>query len=276
MTSLPFVGSSFVEAEFSKVCELLLAKRGFDLSMYKDQCVKRRIASRIRARGFQQADPYLELLARDETEVDALLAAISIHVSQFFRNPAVFALLEKQVLPEMIQTVRQSSDRQLKVWSVGCASGEEPYSLALLLHELKPDDLRVSIVGTDISPPILQQARGACFDALRLSEVPRRVLDAYFVQEAGHFRLLEPIRSMVTFSRNNILADEEYPPADLILCRNVLIYFSREEQDRILLRFARMLPAWGRLVLGRSENMLGEARGRYVSSYPAERIYQLR
>jgi chemotaxis protein methyltransferase CheR len=276
MTSLPFVGSSFADTEFRKVCELLLAKRRLDLSVYKDQCIKRRIASRIRARGFQQAGSYIELLARDEAEVDALLAAISIHVSQFFRNPVVFSLLEKQILPGLIQAALQRSDRQLKIWSVGCAGGEEPYSLALLLHELVPKQLRVSIIGTDISPPILQQAREACFDELRLSEVPRRVRDEYFIQETGHYRLLEPIRSMVTFSRNNILDGEDYPSADLILCRNVLIYFSRVEQNRILLRFASMLPAWGRLVLGCSENMLGEARGRFVASYPAERIYQLR
>jgi chemotaxis protein methyltransferase CheR len=276
MTSLPFVGSSFAEADYRKVCELLLEKRGLDLSVYKDQCIKRRIASRIRARGFHQADPYLELLNRDEAEVDALLAAISIHVSQFFRNPAVFALLKKQILPGLIQAARQRSDRHLKVWSVGCASGEEPYSLALLLHELMPDEITVSIVGTDISSPILQQARDACFDVLRLSEVPQRVRDDYFIQDGGRYRLVDQIRSMVEFQENNILDVENYPAADLVLCRNVLIYLSREEQDRILLRFANLLPTWGRLVLGRSENILGEARGQFVASNPAERIYQLR
>lgn len=271
-----FVGSCFAEDDFQKVCELLLARRGFDLTMYKDQCVKRRIASRVRAWGFQEAGPYLEVLARDDCEVDALLAAISIHVSQFFRNPRVFALLEKYVLPELIRAAMQRSDRLLRVWSVGCASGEEPYSVALLLHTLKPAELKVSIVGTDISQPILHQARQACFDPLRLTEVPPRLRTEYFVPEGRGFRLQESIRRMVTFHENNVLDVASYPPADLILCRNVLIYLSRDDQDRILKRFAELLPGWGRLVLGTAENILGEARSLFRSCSPAERIYQPR
>jgi len=270
----PFVGSSFAEADFQKVCELLLTRRGFDLSMYKDQCVKRRIASRVRARGFSEAAPYLAVLDRDDSEIDILLAAISIHVSQFFRNPGVFALLEKQVLPELIQAAMQRNDRHLKVWSVGCASGEEPYSLALLLHELKPPGLKVSIVGTDISRPILEKARDACFEALRLKEVPDRVRDDYFIRDGRCYRPVEQIRSMVEFSENNILNLENFPVADLILCRNVLIYLAREDQDRILKRFAGLLPPWGFLVLGSAENMLGESRGLFQMCFPAERIYQ--
>lgn len=271
-----FVGSCFAEADFQKVCELLLARRGFNLNMYKDQCVKRRIASRVRARGFQDAGPYLEILERDEGEVDALLAAISIHVSQFFRNPRVFALLEKQVLPELIEAAMQRADRQLRVWSVGCASGEEPYSVALLLHALKPAELQVSIVGTDISRPILQQARKACFDGLRLTEVPQQFRSEFFVAEGQSFRLRETIRQMVRFYENNVLDVANYPSADLILCRNLLIYLSREDQDRILKRFAELLPAWGRLVLGTAENLLGEARSLFRPCSPTERIYQPR
>lgn len=272
----PFVGSSFAEEDFREVCRLLLEKRGFDLSMYKDQCVKRRIASRVRARGFQHALPYLELLGQDDLEIDALLAAISIHVSQFFRNPEVFALLEKQILPNLIEAAMLRSDPQLRAWSVGCASGEEPYSLALLLHELKPSGLKVSIIGTDISRPILEKAREACFDMQRLKEVPQQVRDRYFIQDGERYRLVEPIRDMVVFQENNILDLENFPDVDLILCRNVLIYLAREDQDRILKRFASLLPPWGRLVLGRSENMLGEARGLFRPSFPAERIYQPR
>ena len=276
MINTPFVGSSFAEEDFRKVCQLLLEKRGFDLSMYKDQCVKRRIASRVRARGFQQALPYLELLGQDDIEIDALLAAISIHVSQFFRNPGVFALLEKKILPELIEAAMLRSDPQLRVWSVGCASGEEPYSLALLLHELKTPGLKISIIGTDISRPILERAREACFDMPRLNDVPQRVRDRYFIQTGGRYRLVEPIRGMVEFQESNILDLENFPDVDLILCRNVLIYLAREDQDRILKRFASLLPSWGRLVLGSSENMLGEARGLFRPSFPAERIYQLR
>lgn len=273
---MPFVGSQFDEEDFRRICELLLEKRGFDLSMYKNQCVKRRVASRVRARGFESAPPYLELLLRDDAEIDTLMAAISIHVSQFFRNPEVFAVLEKQVLPGLIGAALRRSDPHLRVWSVGCSSGEEPYSLALLLHELKPPQLKVSIAASDISGPILQQARSACFDRARLEAVPRRVQEQYFVVDGEKLCLREPICGMVEFIEHNILQGGGEPPADLILCRNVLIYFSREDQERILQRFAELLPPWGALVLGSAENLLGEVRGRFSLTHPAERIYRPR
>jgi chemotaxis protein methyltransferase CheR len=145
----PFVGSEFPEAEFREVCRILLAKRGFDLALYKDRCVKRRIATRVRARGFSEARPYLALLERDEAELDALMAALTIHVSQFFRNPSTFDLLARQVLPELLRRAQAEGRRILRLWSVGCASGEEPYSLALLLQELAPPEVKIDILGTD-------------------------------------------------------------------------------------------------------------------------------
>jgi chemotaxis protein methyltransferase CheR len=272
--SFPFVGSEFPEEDFCAVRDLLLEKRGFDLAMYKDHCVKRRIATRVRALGFNSAGPYLDILRRNETELDALLAAISIHVSQFFRNPTTFAALEERILPELIRRATLSVRRELRLWSVGCAGGEEPYSLALLLDELAPRHLRVSILATDVSPPVLEQAREGLFDPVRLTEVPEAVRARYFTAEGRNYRLAEHICKMVQFQRHDILTSMEYPAADLILCRNVLIYFSREKQEYILTRFAAALPAGGFLVLGRAETLLGEPRQLFQPECSVERIYR--
>src|SRR5690606_4436475 len=101
---------------------------GVDLGMYKDRCIKRRIAIRVRARGFQAPGPYLAVLRREPDEVTALLTALTIHVSQFFRNPSTFAVLEKVVLPELAARAREDGGREVRLWSLGCAAGEEPYS----------------------------------------------------------------------------------------------------------------------------------------------------
>ncbi|BCR06866.1 chemotaxis protein CheR [Desulfuromonas versatilis] len=272
----PFVGSEFPDEEFAEVRRILLDKLGFDLGMYKDRCIRRRVAKRVRALGLDDAAAYLAVLRSRESEVDALMTALTIHVSQFFRNPATFAALEAEVLPRLFARARQQGRRELLLWSVGCSSGEEPYSLALLVSELAPRDVRVAILGTDLSPAILERAGSGVFDPQRMTELPAALRDKYFTREGRFFRLDERIRTMVQFRQHNVLTAGDYPSADLILCRNVLIYFSRQEQDRILAGFAAALPADGFLVLGRAESMLGETRQLFSVENPEERIYRRR
>ena len=271
---LPFVGSDLPDSEFLALRDLLLERRGIDLARYKDACIKRRIATRVRALGFAEASSYLEVLRRDETEVDALMAALTIHVSQFFRNRSTFVELERRVLPDLFRQCTASGRRELRLWSVGCASGEEPYSLALLVEEAVPPGLSVDILGTDISPAVLEKAREARYDPLRLGELPEEVRERFFTAEGRDFRLRERIRRRVRFCEHDILCAPDYPAADLVLCRNVLIYFSRGEQERILTRMAQVLPRGGYLVLGRAETLTGEARRLFHARCPAERIYQ--
>jgi chemotaxis protein methyltransferase CheR len=270
----PFVGSEISEGAFAGVREILLQRLGFDLGMYKDGCVKRRIAIRVRALGFADAWDYLEILRRDPEEVEALMQALTIHVSQFFRNPSTFVALEKEILPTLIDRAIAAGQKELRLWSVGCAGGEEPFSLAMLVDEISPAGIKVTILGTDLSGPVLERAAQGLFDAQRLAEVPPRIRERYFLGEGRELRLLERIRTMVRFQRHDVLNARVFPDADLILCRNVLIYFSREEQERILSRFAAALPAGGYLVLGKAETLLGSNRKMYRIENPAERIYR--
>ncbi len=270
----PFLGSEFPDEEFGQVRDLLLERIGFDLGSYKDRCVKRRIAKRVRALGLADAGAYLQRLRQDASEVEALMTALTIHVSQFFRNPSTFAELAGQVLPELFRSARQSGRRELRLWSVGCAGGEEPYSLALLIDELAPAGLRVNILGTDVSPVILERAREGLFPTQRVTEVSAQRQEKYFRPEGFNLRLEKRIRNMVRFEHHNVLTAEAYPQADLILCRNVLIYFSRTEQEKILARFAQALTPGGYLVLGKAETMLGEVREQFRMECPEERIYR--
>ncbi|PLX98313.1 MAG: chemotaxis protein CheR [Desulfuromonas sp.] len=271
----PFVGADFTDEDFQEVVRILLSRRAFDLGSYKDRCIKRRIASRVRAKGLRSSANYVELLDADNDEIDALLAVLTIHVSHFFRNPSTYRVLEEKIFPELLAAARQTGRKQLRIWSVGCSSGEEPYSLALLLHEMVTDDVEVSILGTDISRPILKKAESGEYDAQRLAEVPDIVRERYFERvESTRFQLTEEIRQRVEFRSHDVLKNSDYPAADLILCRNVMIYFSREEQAKILDRFARALGPDRFLVLGRAETLVGSARHIFRSEYPVERIYR--
>lgn len=269
-----WTGEDLTDDEFAAITQLLRERRQFDLDQYKDRCIRRRIAKRLRSCKVADVASYLKRLEMDRDELDTLLATISIHVSQFFRNPDTYRILEQKVLPDLCRRARAAGRTELTLWSAGCASGEEPYSLALLLDDMNARDLKINILATDVSEPVLDAARRGTFEALRLKEVPPEVLDKYFHGENGHYQMIERIRNQVEFRHHNIMTASDYPSADLILCRNVMIYFTREQQERILSRFAATLSEHGALVLGRSETMTGDIRRYYQSEFPVERIYR--
>ncbi len=269
-----WTGDDLSDEEFAAITQLLWQRRQFDLNQYKDRCIRRRIAKRLRSCKVTDFASYLKRLEMDRDELDTLLATISIHVSQFFRNPDTYRILEQKILPDLCRRARAAGRSELTLWSAGCASGEEPYSLALLVDDLAVRDLKIHILATDVSEPVLDTARCGTFEALRLKEVPAEVLDKYFHFENDHYQLIERVRNRVEFHHHNIMTASDYPPADLILCRNVMIYFTREEQERILSRFAASLPEHGALVLGRSETMTGDIRRYYKTEFPVERVYR--
>jgi chemotaxis protein methyltransferase CheR len=270
----PLLADDLPDAAFEAIMAQLRTRRQFDLGAYKDRCIRRRIVKRLRTSGARNVDGYLQRLAVDDDELDALLATLSIHVSQFFRNPDTFRALASTVLPDLCQRTRQAGRSELRLWSVGCAGGEEAYSLALMVDELAPAGLEVSILGTDISPSVLAGARAAWYDPARLTEVPPAALAHYFTTEGTGYRLNEHIRTMVRFEQHNVMTAATLPAADLILCRNVLIYFTREQQALILARFASVLPEGGVLVLGRAETLVGRMRQLFHSEMTTERIYR--
>lgn len=269
-----WTGDDLSDAEFTAIADLLRDRRQFDLEQYKDRCVRRRIAKRLRIAQATDLAAYLARLDTDRDELDALLANISVHVSQFFRNPDTFRVLEQKVLPDLFRRARVAGRSSLTLWSAGCASGEEPYSLAMLVDDLETADLEIRILATDISEHVLEAARSGVFEATRLREVPAKAIKKYFRVDNDRYQLIGRVRDRVEFVRHNIMTDNVYPVADLILCRNVLIYFTRPEQERILSRFAEVMHEHGALVLGRSETMVGRIRGYFVAEFPVERIYR--
>ena len=261
--------------DMETIRDILLERTGFHLESYKDKCIKRRIAIRIRASHSSSAAEYCRLLQHDERELPLLLKVLTIHVSHFFRNPSVFTMVRQSVIPAILDT---QGRKDLTFWSVGCSSGEEPYSLALILSEYFHEQiagLRTRIIGSDISEEILHSAQAGLFRHERLEELPEGFLSRYFTPERGMFRLNDEIRGMVQFLRSDLLDCRSFPSCDLVVCRNLLIYFEKARQEDILQGFAAALSPGGFLVLGKSETLVGEARKLFTTVCPVERIYRL-
>ena len=267
-------GEDLSEDEFLGVRNILLEKFQFDIDAYKDSCIRRRIAKRFRASKVEDFPAYLKLLQHDQNELDALMTSISVHVSHFFRNPETFRIIENTIFPNLARRARSEGRKQLRVWSAGCASGEEPYSLAILIDSLAATDLDIRVIATDISDPVLQSARLGLFDMTHLKEVPPVVRDQYFQTEGPRYRIKTSVQKIVDFQHHNIMSTMAFPTADMIVCRNVLIYFNRLEQWRVMQGFAEALPEDGILVLGRSETLIREMSPYFKLEYPVERIYR--
>jgi chemotaxis methyl-accepting protein methylase len=231
-------------------------ERGLDLRLYKPSFLERRLAVRLRARGCSDYTAYGKLLFRDPEEYGPLLNTLTINLTRFFRDATTFQVIEEKYLPELLKV--RASSRRLRIWSAGCAAGEEPYSLAIMLCEIMGSALRrwqVEIIATDVDEDVLETARRGLYESFSFQGLAPRYetwIERYF--SPGQKRQLsDEIRPMVSFQHFDLVRDP--PPAnlDLLLCRNVLIYFDRELQDRLYRAFHEALRTEGFLVLGKTE-----------------------
>lgn len=262
--------------ELAEIGMILELRRNFSLSAYKDKCMKRRVAIRMRSCGCNDAAAYCNLLRQNEHELDQLKKALTIHVSQFFRNPSMFDKLRSDVLPSLFANSALQG-RELRIWSLGCAGGEEAYSIAILLREHFAQQLKATptlIDASDIDQETIQVARRGVYSEDRLKELPNGLMERYFSVKGSFLQLSQNILEMVTFHQGNMTSLDNYLPHDLVLCRNTLIYFNRQDQENILSGIAEILPAGGILVLGKSETLVGEVRRRFSVICPIERIYR--
>lgn len=261
--------------DFAELTRKISVDRGFGCASYKEKCLRRRIAVRMRARGVHTYGDYARILDSDAGEYDRLLDALTINVTKLFRNWEAYAALAKSVVPELWH--RESA--HIRVWSAGCSSGEEPYSLAILFHRyaatsgMLPQLGRVDVLGTDIDRRCLLAAERGQFQESDFADTPDELRSRYF-ESAAPFTVASSIRRMVRFERRDLLSDG--PPRgsyDLIVCRNVLIYFDRDTQERLFDSFHQAMAPGGFLMLGKVETLLGRARSLFAPVDARERIF---
>lgn len=241
----------------ARFLETIRDRSGLDFTRYKLPTIQRRLQRRMVATHAQTLEDYAAYLEAHPEETHQLTSSFLINVTEFFRDPALFTLLKQHVLPELIARAKQQGDA-LRLWSAGCATGEEAYSLALLVAETLGErlaELDVRIFATDVDAEAVAFARRAIYPAAALTHVPPPLLERYFLPEDGHYRVAKRVRGLMVFGQHDLGQSAPFRQIDLVLCRNVLIYFTPELQQRALELFAYALREEGYLALGKAETV---------------------
>ncbi len=266
------------EAAFRALLQQVARERGFACANYKDGCLKRRVAVRMRARSAASYADYAKLLRDDPAEYDRLMDALTINVTRLYRDADVWDVFAAEVLPGLWEARPEG----LSIWSAGCSSGEELYTLAALLHRhaertgTLPRLRDTAILGTDIDLNVLRAARAGRYPEAAFKEMPAALRDRYFpITGPGLRTAAAELQALVRVERRDLLLDPAPPVRlDVICCRNLLIYLDRDGQEAIFQRFHAALAPHGRLVLGKVETMLGPARQLFVAVHPRQRIFR--
>jgi chemotaxis methyl-accepting protein methylase len=265
------------EVGFAALTAKIARERAFGCASYKEKCLRRRIAVRMRARGVHQFSEYAALLDRDAVEYERLIDTLTINVTKLFRNWSTFDALARVVVP----ILWEGAARPIRGWSAGCSSGEEAYSMAILLHRHATlrgdtaDGSRVQVVGSDIDRASLDAARRGQFAEAAFADTPDDIRRRYFSLRPP-FEVVPELRPLVSFERRDLIVDPTPSGMHLIACRNVLIYFDRVTQEQLFQRFHDALAPGGFLVLGKVETLLGPTRSMFSAVDPRERIFRRR
>lgn len=245
------------KGDLDALLQRIFEDRGYDFRDYKRASIARRISKRLCANHLKTYEEYMEFLGKHPEEYARLFDTLLINVTEFFRDSEAWQVLNDEVIPEILAS-KQEGD-SIRAWSAGCASGEEAYSIAMLLSSRLGDaveDYEIRTYATDIDESAINEARNGAYTADRMKNVSEEQIGKYFSEDGDTYKIKRSIRSMVAFGRQDLITDAPIPHLDLLVCRNVLIYFKLELQRRITFKFHNALNKNGYLFFGKSEYML--------------------
>lgn len=254
------------QAEFRRIRDMVHKQCGINLHEGKVDLVRARICKRLRAHRCGSASEYLDLLERDESgrEIALLINEMSTNLTSFFREANHFNYLRNELLPKLLERKRAEGCNRLRFWSSACSTGQEPYTLAMTLAESIPDLPRwdLKILATDISTRVLALAEAGRYDAKLINEIPPTYRTKYVTERTRQtsqiIEMTTQLKSLIRFRRLNLVGPWPFTgPFDVIFCRNVLIYFDHDTQERLVNRFANVLDIGGLLITGHSESLNG-------------------
>jgi len=231
-----------------------------DLSAYKERQMKRRLDSLIKKHGFVGYDDYVKALKEKKEIYDEFITYMTINVSEFFRNTNQWTVLEDTVFPYLFDKF----GKNLTIWSAACSTGDEPYSLAMVLSRFMPLS-RIKIIATDIDEQILSKAKNGIYNEKSIAGVPKDLRDKYFEKIGQSYKVSDEIKKCIQFKKHNLLKDSFPQKVDLIVCRNVLIYFTEEAKSDIYKKFNKSLKKEGVLFVGSTEQIIQSQRYNFTS-----------
>ncbi|WP_210609802.1 CheR family methyltransferase [Priestia flexa] len=235
--------------EYEEFVRKIKLKTGIDLALYKEAQMRRRLVSLYEKKGFTSFQTYYQALNYQEELLTEFLDRVTINVSEFYRNRKRWEVLEETILPQLTK-----ENETLKVWSAACSTGEEPYTLAMVLSSYYPLS-KIKILATDLDQTVIEKAKIGLYTEKSLQEVPVHIKNKYFTSQGLFYKVNDEIKKTVTFKKHNLLADPFSQQFDLIVCRNVLIYFTEEAKHQLYQKFSDSLRRGGIFFVGSTEQV---------------------
>ncbi len=245
------------DADFDLYRKLIYDESGITFSATNRSILESRLKERLREKKLDSLKEYYSLIIKDHEELKTLLDSVTTNLTRFFRNQAHFDAIEKYVVPEFIKIRSAGGEKKLRVWSAGCSTGEEPYTIAMLLKEILPAGWTFEVVASDISLKCLMVGKEAFYAESRVQGIPENYLSKYFDKKPGGYQLKEDIKKFVRFDYHNLKNDSGLHGLDVVFCRNVLIYFDEAAQKATIERFWEAMAPKSFLFIGHSESLFG-------------------
>jgi chemotaxis protein methyltransferase CheR len=240
-----------MEYDYEYFKKEVLALTKIDLNAYKEKQMKRRIDTLIAKHKVTGYDKFVAKLRDDKEVFDDFVNYLTINVSEFYRNPEQWRLMDNEIIPELISKF----GKHLKVWSAACSTGDEPYSLVMALSRHIPLN-QINIIATDIDKQVIEKAKLGLYNDKSIISVPQDLKEKYFTKVGPSYQISNEIKSRVQFKQHNLLKDPYPDKCDLIVCRNVLIYFTEEAKDEVFRKFNASLKTGGMLFIGSTEQIM--------------------
>lgn len=245
------------DADFELYRKLIYDESGITFSATNRSILESRLKERLREKKLDSLNQYYSLIVKDREELKTLLDSVTTNLTRFFRNQAHFDAIEKFVVPEIIKRRGASGDRKIRFWSAGCSTGEEPYTIAMLLKDILPVGWGFEVVASDISLKCLMVGKEGFYADGRIQGVPDSYLARFFDKKPGGFQIKDDIKKLVRFDYHNLKNDSGLRNLDVVFCRNVLIYFDEAAQKATVERFWDAMAPKSYLFIGHSESLFG-------------------
>jgi chemotaxis protein methyltransferase CheR len=245
------------DAVFEQYRSLIYNESGIHFTATNRSILESRLKERLREKGIESITDYFALISKDQGELKGFLDSITTNLTRFFRNQAHFDALENYVIPEL-KKIKQGNNT-IKIWSAGCSTGEEPYTIAMLLSEILTPPWKFEIIASDISLKCLMTAKEGFYAESRMAGIPDEFLKKYFDKIEGGYKVHADLMSKIRFDYHNLKNDSGQRNFDVVFCRNVIIYFDETAQTAVINRFWDALAPKGFLFIGHSESLFGMA-----------------
>lgn len=243
--------------DFEKMKAIIYEKSGIHFSESNRSILESRLKEKLRETKLETVESYYKLILSDKDEMISLLDTVTTNLTKFFRTLPHLDTFEHDIMPELIKYKKSKGLSSITIWSAGCSTGEEPYTLAMILSEILPLGFTASIVASDLSLKSLMIAKTGFYSEIKLSDVSKKYKEKYFIKSSDGYQICDKIKNMIKFDYHNLNFESGFRNLDIIFCRNVIIYFDNTAQQNVVDKFWNAMGDYSYLIIGHSESLFG-------------------